>query len=101
MRAALDCKSQDLNVRDMTECADQQLKSADAELNAVYGALMKKIEAPDQKRLRDAERAWVASRDSERLFEIGGEDQGGTLWPMLELQCRTKLTEARVKDLRE
>jgi uncharacterized protein YecT (DUF1311 family) len=98
---AADCKSQDLNMMEMTQCADQRLKSTDAELNTVYAALMKKIEAPDQKRLRDAERAWIAFRDSECLFRIGGEDQGGTLWPMLELQCKADMTEARVKDLRE
>jgi uncharacterized protein YecT (DUF1311 family) len=101
---ATDCSSQDLKMRELTECADQRLKRADADLNTVYAAVQKKIEAADRKRLRDAERAWITFRDAECLYRIGGEDygdQGGTLWPMLELQCRADLTEARVKDLRE
>jgi uncharacterized protein YecT (DUF1311 family) len=88
-------------MRQLTECVDQRLKRADADLNTVYAAVQKKIEAADQKRLRDAERAWITFRDTECLYRIGGEHQGGTLWPMLELQCRADLTEARVKDLRE
>jgi uncharacterized protein YecT (DUF1311 family) len=43
---------------------------------------MKKFEAPDQKLLRDAEKAWIAFRDSECSYRIGSGDQGGTLRPM-------------------
>jgi uncharacterized protein YecT (DUF1311 family) len=64
---AVDCSSQDLPMIDMTMCADQRLKDADSNLNGAYVALMKKIEAPDQQRLRAAEKAWIAFRDSECL----------------------------------
>jgi uncharacterized protein YecT (DUF1311 family) len=97
---AVDCSSQDLPMIDMTICADQRLKDADSILNGAYVALMKKIEAPDQQRLRAAEKAWIAFRDSECLYRIGGEDQGGTLWPMLELRCKAELTEARATEIR-
>lgn len=70
---AADCNSQDLNMRQLTECADQRLKRADADLNTIYAAVQKKIEAPDQKRLRDAERAWMTFRDTECLYRIGAK----------------------------
>jgi uncharacterized protein YecT (DUF1311 family) len=97
---AVDCNSQDLPMIDMTMCADQHLKDADNSLNSAYAALMKKIDAPDQHRLRAAEKAWITFRDSECLYRIGGENQGGTLWPMLELRCKADLTEGRVTELR-
>jgi uncharacterized protein YecT (DUF1311 family) len=97
---AVNCSSQDLPMIDMTMCADQRLKDADSDLNEAYAALMKKIEAPDQQRLRAAEKTWIAFRDSECLYRIGGKNQGGTLWPMLELRCKAELTEARAAEIR-
>jgi uncharacterized protein YecT (DUF1311 family) len=61
---AADCNSKDLDMSQLTECADQRLKRADADLNTVYVAVQKKSEPADQKRLRDAERAWIAFRDA-------------------------------------
>jgi uncharacterized protein YecT (DUF1311 family) len=85
---------------ELTQCAGDALNQANAALNTTYQALMKKIDAPNQARLRDAQRAWVAFRDKECNFETGGgPDQGGTIWPMINAQCLTKLTEERTATL--
>lgn len=98
---AADCGSQDLNQMQLTECANQAAKQADAELNRVYGALQGKIEPAAQQRLRDAQRAWIAFRDKECLFRTnGGADQPGSIWPMEVLDCTADLTRARIKDLK-
>jgi uncharacterized protein YecT (DUF1311 family) len=81
-------------------CAGKQFEAADRKLNGAY----KKIEA----RLRDnpeslkmlvaAERAWVAFRDAECAFQGGPIDQAGTIRPLVVANCRTELTETRLKD---
>ena len=45
-----------------------------------------------------AERAWVAFRDAECAFQGGPIDQAGTIRPLVVADCRTGLTEARLKD---
>jgi uncharacterized protein YecT (DUF1311 family) len=87
-------------MRQLTECADQHLWGADTDLSTRYTAVQKKIEAADQKRLRDAERAQITFHETEWRYGIGGEDQGGTPWPIPELKCWADLAEARIKDIR-
>jgi uncharacterized protein YecT (DUF1311 family) len=99
---AIDCKSQDLSMLEMTECADQDAKRADTELNTVYAALRKTIDPASQERLRDTQRAWIAFRDKECVFRTGGGlNQEGDIWPMLVLRCTRDLTEARTRNLQD
>jgi uncharacterized protein YecT (DUF1311 family) len=96
---ALDCRNG--SQMDLTQCADQDARQADTALNEVYRSLMVKLDAANQTRLRDAQRAWVAFRDKECVFRTGGgTGQEGTIWPMLMLKCDTELTTARTRELR-
>ena len=85
---------------ELNQCAADDLAKADAALNATYQALMKKIEAPNQAQLREAQRAWIAFRDKECTFETGGgANQGGSIWPMMVDKCLTTITEERTRAL--
>ncbi len=85
---------------EMRVCAGQSYEKADRELNQVYQQLKPKLDASQQKRLINAQRAWIQFRDKSCAFE-GAFAEGGTLEPVLKLSCLTDVTEQRVKDLQE
>ena len=72
------------------------LRAADAELNAVYQKALKTMSDDDAKdKLREAQRAWIAYRDAEiALYAAMGTGGGG-----LKI-TQTELTEERTKRLR-
>lgn len=85
---------------DMNYCAKYHFDKADGELNDVYGRLKqgyaKYIEP--KAALVAAQRAWVSFRDAEcKQDEVAAD--GGSVAPMIILNCRTKLTEARTEQL--
>lgn len=75
-------------------CYGAAHKAADAALNARYGALMARLAADDQARLREAQRAWIAFRDKQCAFETAPYSTG-TIYSMLVTICLTELTQAR------
>lgn len=72
---------------------------ADAELNATYKALLSQLGAPDQQRLRDAQRAWIAFRDKECAFRTQG-NQGGSVGAATAADCIGELTRQRAEALK-
>ncbi|MEJ0063191.1 MAG: lysozyme inhibitor LprI family protein [Alphaproteobacteria bacterium] len=96
---AVDCASP-MTQADMTQCALEDWKKADAELNAVYKKLMKKISPAGQKELRAVQRAWIAYRDRQCAFNNLGT-VNGSVHPMLISQCTSDLTREQIKILRE
>lgn len=72
---------------------------ADAELNASYKALLSQLGTPDQQRLRDAQRAWIAFRDKECAFRTQG-NQGGSVGAATAADCVGELTRQRAKALK-
>ncbi len=83
---------------DLNACAGAELKTADAQLNAAYAAVRQRLSDDGQKRLRDAERAWIAYRDAECMFRSSGDD-GGSAAAMVDVQCQAELTNERAKYL--
>lgn len=83
---------------ELNEEASKAFGKADGDLNRVYGALVEKVSPAGKEALRRAQRTWVAFRDQECDFETMGS-QGGSIHGMVALQCQTRLTEARTKDL--
>jgi uncharacterized protein YecT (DUF1311 family) len=83
---------------DLNACAGAELKIADAQLNAAYAAVRQRLSEDGQKRLRDAERAWIAYRDAECMFRSSGDD-GGSAAVMVDVQCQAELTQERAKYL--
>ena len=85
----------------MNECAAQQHKTADKELNALYQQITNRLKStPDSKKLLvAAQRSWVAFRDAECTFSSAGVE-GGSAYPLIYSNCVTELTKARVQTFR-
>ena len=86
----------------MNQCAGANLDAADAALNAVYQKVM--AQQTDQKskdQLKDLERAWMAYRDKECAFEIGPQEDGGSIWPLDMDNCLQAMTDARIRELKK
>jgi uncharacterized protein YecT (DUF1311 family) len=50
--------------------------------------------------LKDLERTWVAYRDKECAWEIGPQQDGGSIWPMEMDNCLEQKTDARIRELK-
>lgn len=83
---------------EMRVCADRNYKAADKKLNQVYRQLKPKLGKSQQKKLVNAQLAWIQFRDKTCKFRSSFAE-GGTLEPVLELGCLADVTEKRVKDL--
>jgi uncharacterized protein YecT (DUF1311 family) len=83
---------------EMTNCMDGEVKKADAELNRVYQAALKKHRPENAIKLRKAQRAWIAFRDAQCEAE-GSLYQGGTIQPVIMGHCRLILTQQRTKHI--
>jgi len=82
----------------MNQCAAQQNKAADKELNALYQQITTRLKSnPDgQKLLIGAQRSWIAFRDAECKFSASSVE-GGSVYPLIYSNCVTGLTKARVE----
>jgi uncharacterized protein YecT (DUF1311 family) len=73
---------------------------ADADLNKTYKAVLAKLGDTDSKqKLREAQRAWLASRDAEAA-RAAKEAEGGSMAPTLRYEAMTDLTQKRIKELK-
>lgn len=97
-RAACDDSS---NQAELTMCADQQLAASDAQLNDLYGQIRQRLanDADVAGHLVAAQKAWIAFRDAECGFVASGVE-GGSIQPMIIMDCRDRLTRLRVDDLK-
>ncbi|QKG69575.1 DUF1311 domain-containing protein [Pseudomonas sp. B14-6] len=82
----------------MNQCAAQQHKAADKELNALYQQITQRLKSnPDSKKLLlGAQRSWMAFRDAECKFASAGVE-GGSVYPLIYSNCVNELTKARVE----
>lgn len=80
-------------------CADRAAKAADDELNRAYRSLRMTLDGRDRSLLADAQRAWIAFRDAECAFDLADKDGSGH--NVAKLECLTRLTRARTKQLAE
>ena len=94
--------------QDMNRCAARAANEADADLNLIYPQVVAHFEQLDRdsdtqegvRRLRAAQRAWVAFRAAECAL-TGYEALGGTLEPLLVSGCQAELTKSRAAKLRQ
>jgi uncharacterized protein YecT (DUF1311 family) len=106
----VDCGNATSNV-EMTHCGWQEFERADADLNEIYQDAISQIRTTGgdlpagadewEKKLREAQRAWVAFRDLNCDQLIAIEWGGGTGTSLATATCRTEMTNARIKTLRE
>jgi uncharacterized protein YecT (DUF1311 family) len=91
------------------ECADRELKKADAELNRVYGALLKRVSEGSEAvpgygtdpatALREAQRAWITFRDKNCHWK-STSFYGGSGQSTIVAGCLVAVTRARVAELK-
>jgi len=96
---ALNCANP-MAQQEMNICAAQEYEAADAALNAVYRRLIATLDAPGKAALVAAERAWIAYRDKQCTAE-NIDSEGGSMHPMVYNGCLTRVTKARIRELRE
>lgn len=90
---------------DLTQCAGDELKSADDELNRTYQELLKRAAGNRiaVQKIKVAQRAWVAFRDAQIAALYPAEDKQreyGTVFPMCEDLALTDLTRERTRMLK-
>ncbi|MCJ8205224.1 lysozyme inhibitor LprI family protein [Pseudomonas sp. RGM2987] len=83
---------------EMNQCAAQQYKAADKELNDLYKQITTRLtDDPKAKQLLvKAQRAWIGFRDAECEFSASGVE-GGSVYPLIYTDCMTAQTKARVE----
>jgi len=83
----------------MNGCFYRYWKQADADLNASYNALMKRLSnATARTRLRDAQRAWLTFRDKDCAFQSWATE-GGSVQPTVTSACMADMTRERIKEI--
>jgi uncharacterized protein YecT (DUF1311 family) len=80
------------------------LAAANAGLNAEYQKIVAQENSADKTALRDLERAWIAFKDKQCLFEDGGaggqvQKPGMPTWPNYA-DCEIRVTNARTQELK-
>jgi uncharacterized protein YecT (DUF1311 family) len=90
---------------EMNRCADEDAPAANAELNRVYEELLAKNKGGPNatQRLRDAQRAWLASRDPHLRALYPAEDKQreyGCIYPMGYSRVAAAMTRERTAQLR-
>jgi uncharacterized protein YecT (DUF1311 family) len=86
------------NQLELTDCAAQGYKKADAKLNQVYRSLVTSLDQEHQVKLKAAQRAWIAFRDAECDLEASYALHG-SMEGQLRYMCLEGATTSRIKDL--
>ncbi|WP_188825764.1 lysozyme inhibitor LprI family protein [Brucella endophytica] len=96
---SIDC-SNAITQADMDRCASRQYWAADAELNQVYKQVMAAMQPKDQDALRQAQRAWIRNRD-QQCTASSKPAEGGSMQPLLIINCVTQWTISRTAELKK
>lgn len=99
--AAVDCANAS-DQATMNQCAGQDFKAADKELNTVYQQIIGRLKdnTDGKKLLVSAQRAWLGFRDAECKFSSSGVT-GGSVYPWVYSSCLTGVTKLRVESLKQ
>ena len=85
---------------EMNAVARADFERADAQLNKTYQSVLAKLrDAESKQKLRETQRAWIASRDAEAA-RAAKEAEGGSMAPTLRYEAMTHLTQERTKELK-
>src|SRR5215204_2645828 len=80
-------------------CAERKFKEATAELKRVRAKLYEDFESRSRVQFRAAERLWLSYRKSNCDTEASIYE-GGTIQPLIRLQCMTRVTLERADELK-
>ncbi|MDR2128761.1 MAG: lysozyme inhibitor LprI family protein [Burkholderiaceae bacterium] len=85
---------------EMNQCAAKEHEAADKELNAIYAAYRKSLDAKSKAALAKAQNAWIKFRDLSCAFETMGPI-GGSIYPMESGLCLAQKTRARSEEIKK
>ena len=80
-------------------CAGRKFREAAAELKRVRAELYEDLEPRSRVKLRAAERLWLSYRKSNCDTEASIYE-GGTIQPLIQLRCMTRVTQERAAELK-
>ncbi|HEX7316021.1 MAG TPA: lysozyme inhibitor LprI family protein [Pyrinomonadaceae bacterium] len=80
-------------------CAERKFKEATAGLKRVRAQLYEDLEPRSRVKLRAAERLWLSYRKSNCDTEASIYE-GGTIQPLIQLRCMTRVTLERADELK-
>ena len=84
----------------MNAQARVEFERADAELNTTYQSVLAKLPTAENKqKLKEAQRAWVASRDA-GVARATKDAEGGSMAPTIRYETMTELTRKRISELK-
>ena len=83
----------------LMDCAERKFKEAAAELKRARAELYEDLEPRSRSKLRAAERLWLGYRKSNCDAEASIYE-GGTIQPLIRLQCMARVTLERAGELR-
>ncbi|MGZ9812290.1 lysozyme inhibitor LprI family protein [Pseudoroseicyclus sp. H15] len=100
--AQVDCSAGGVTQADMNHCALVEYRETDAVLNDTWGEIRARLDlkGPVYAALLEAQRLWIDYRDAACAAEVA-QYEGGSMAPMIESLCYTRLTAARTIDLRQ
>jgi uncharacterized protein YecT (DUF1311 family) len=84
---------------EMNTQARANFATADVDLNKTYQEVLAKLSAAEKQKLKEAQRAWIASRDAEAA-RAAKESEGGSMAPTLRYATMTDLTRKRIAELK-
>ena len=85
---------------EMKEDASRAYGVSDKAMNTAYPQLMGLLNDEGEKRLKEAQRAWIAYRDAQAGFDCH-HLAGGTMEGLEQIGAMNMLTQERTKRLRE
>lgn len=99
-RVAKSLENCHLSQSDMNTCAGYRFVREELELNRFYRELLSRREERDPRKLRKAQEAWLRWRDANCEYEAS-DLQGGSLQPLITLNCKARVTKERTEWVRE
>ncbi|MEO0866968.1 MAG: lysozyme inhibitor LprI family protein [Cyanobacteria bacterium J06642_11] len=84
----------------MNQCAADNYKIADNQLNQVYQQVRSGLSAVGQEQLTDAEEQWITFRDAQCGFE-SNYFEGGSMAALIKASCMEQITDNRVAELQQ
>jgi uncharacterized protein YecT (DUF1311 family) len=100
-----DCTKTAGTQSELTQCAGEDAKRADAELNRVYQQLLLKARGDEHAiaKVRASQRAWLSFRDAQLSALFPREDKQaeyGSMYPMCYANFAAEMTRQRTEQLR-
>ncbi|ATA24195.1 hypothetical protein BIY26_00990 [Brenneria goodwinii] len=95
---ALDCDNAQTQL-DMNQCANEEYKKADSELNTLYQDVLKRTSDEQTNLLKSAQNKWIEYRDSDCKFQTF-QSKEGSIYPMVYAHCLANKTADRINEFK-